>query len=40
MQPPKIAFSSEDLVELEWVFASVCDTLEAEQGRLAEEEKI
>ena len=39
MQPPKIAFSSVDLVELEWVFASVCEVLETEQGKLAEEDK-
>jgi hypothetical protein len=39
MQPAKIAFSNDDLVELEWVFASVCEALENEQGALTEEDR-
>jgi hypothetical protein len=31
IHPPKMAFSNDDLVELEWVFASVCEALEANQ---------
>ena len=30
---PKTTFANDDLVELEWVFASICDALEAEQGK-------
>ena len=37
--PPKSAFSNDDLVELEWVFASVCEALEANQERQDEEAK-
>ena len=37
--PPKSAFSNDDLVELEWVFASVCETLEANEERQDEEAK-
>ena len=37
--PPKSAFSTDDLVELEWVFASVCEALEANQERQDEEAK-
>ena len=36
---PKLAFSNDDLVELEWVFASVCEALEANQERQDEEAK-
>jgi hypothetical protein len=36
---PKIAFSNNELTELEWVFASVCEALEAKQGKQNEEEK-
>jgi hypothetical protein len=35
----KIAFSNEDLVELEWVFASVCEAIEAKQGKQNERAK-
>ena len=37
--PPKSAFSNDDLVELEWVFASVCEALEAKHERQDEEAK-
>jgi hypothetical protein len=37
--PPKSAFSNDDLVELEWVFASVCEALEANEERQDEEAK-
>jgi hypothetical protein len=30
---------NDDLAELEWVFASVCDALEADQGKPDEEER-
>jgi hypothetical protein len=36
---PKTTFSNDDLTELHWVFASVCEALEAEQGKLNEKEK-
>ena len=39
IRPPKMAFSNDDLVELEWVFASVCEALEANQERQDEEAK-
>lgn len=39
IRPPKMAFSNDDLVELEWVFASVCEALEANQDRQDEEAK-
>lgn len=39
VKPPKIAFSDNDLNELEWVFASVCEALEAEQGRQDDDKK-
>ena len=35
----KTAFSNDDLVELEWVLASVCEALEAGQGKPTHEEK-
>jgi hypothetical protein len=37
--PPKTTFSNDDLVELEWVFASVCEFLEAQQGKQDDDEK-
>jgi hypothetical protein len=37
--PPKTTFSNDDLVELEWVFASVCEALEAAQGKQDDDEK-
>ena len=41
MQPTsyKTVFSNDDLTELQWVFASVCETLEAQQGKRDESEK-
>lgn len=39
IRPPKMAFSNDDLVELEWVFASACEALEANQERQDEEAK-
>ena len=36
---PKTTFSNDDLTELQWVFASVCEALEAEHGKLDEKEK-
>jgi hypothetical protein len=39
IHPPKSAFSNDDLVELEWVFASVCEALEANEERQDEEAK-
>jgi hypothetical protein len=35
----KTVFSNDDLTELEWVFASVCEALEAVRGVHDEEEK-
>jgi hypothetical protein len=37
--PPKTNFSNDDLVELEWVFASVCEALEATQGTQGDDVK-
>jgi hypothetical protein len=36
---PKTVFSNDELTELEWVLASVCDALEAEQCKPDENEK-
>jgi len=36
---PKTTFSNDNLSELQWVFASVCEALEAEQGKLDEKQK-
>jgi len=35
----KIAFSYDELSELEWIFASVCEILEAKQGKQNEGER-
>ena len=37
---PKDEFSNDDLVELEWVFASACEALEARHGKPDEEERV
>ena len=31
---PETGFSNEHLVALDWVFAAVCEAVEAEQGKL------
>ena len=36
---PKVAYSNDELTELEWVFASVCETLEVGQGKQNDEER-